>query len=582
MQGEFKHPMRGIPYLDTMEYNHLMESVRNVSLKFAEATGLIFKEETMDFSYYGKTPEQVLKSVFGYDKFRPLQKNVIQNVLDGRDTLAVMPTGGGKSLCYEIPALIQKGLTVVVSPLIALMQDQVQQLESFGVPAVYLNSSLEWPQYKNYCDRIRRGEIKLLYVSPEGLNTEKIRNLLHSHNVSVDCITIDEAHCISEWGHDFRPDYMEISKIRNEFPKAVFLALTATATKQVQHDIVKNLNMDNPEVLVASFNRPNLLLNVERKEDPVQQILNFIDHHLDQSGIIYCFSRKQVDELADKLNRKGLKVLNYHAGLSDAIRARNQKAFIQDKVNIMVATVAFGMGINKPDVRWVIHHDMPKSIEQYYQEIGRAGRDGLPSEALLLYSPQDIRKIRYFFNEAADSAKAEKLLQGMIRYAESETCRRKTMLSYFGEDWKADNEELKKSCCCDICWEEECIPRPKARLIKAADREKTTQEEKLSGFKSFPKPVSTKKSGMQAMPKRPFGQEDPETKAITDALRKWRKKAAEELKIPPYVIFGDKTMLDVAAKKPKTERELLECYGIGESKAEKFGYYILRIVKENC
>ena len=523
---------------------------------------------------------QILKQYWGYDNFRGIQREIVDSIASGRDTLGLMPTGGGKSVTFQVPALAMDGVCIVVTPLIALMKDQVDHLRQRGIMAAAVYSGMSRNEIVTTLENCILGRTKLLYVSPERIGSDLFRIKLGHMNVSF--FTVDEAHCISEWGHDFRPDYMEISKIRNEFPKAVFLALTATATKQVQHDIVKNLNMDNPEVLVASFNRPNLLLNVERKEDPVQQILNFIEHHLDQSGIIYCFSRKQVDELADKLNRKGLKVLNYHAGLSDAIRARNQKAFIQDKVNIMVATVAFGMGINKPDVRWVIHHDMPKSIEQYYQEIGRAGRDGLPSEALLLYSPQDIRKIRYFFNEAADSAKAEKLLQGMIRYAESETCRRKTMLSYFGEDWKADNEELKKSCCCDICWEEECIPRPKARLIKAADREKTTQEEKQSGFKSFPKPVSTKKSGMKAMPKRPFGQEDPETKAITDALRKWRKKAAEELKIPPYVIFGDKTMLDVAAKKPKTERELLECYGIGESKAEKFGYYILRIVKENC
>ncbi|WP_413083741.1 RecQ family ATP-dependent DNA helicase [Treponema sp.] len=553
-----------------------MESVRNVSLKFAAETGLLFKEDQMDFPHYTKTPEHVLKTVFGYDSFRHMQKNVIQNVLSGRDTLAVMPTGGGKSLCYEIPALIMNGLTVVVSPLIALMQDQVQQLESFGVPAVYLNSSLDWDTCKNYYDRIRRGEVKLLYVSPEGLNTERIRNLLHSQNVTVDCITIDEAHCISQWGHDFRPDYMEIANFRKEFPRAVCLALTATATRQVQNDIVANLKMDTPDILVASFNRPNILLNVERKTDALEQVLDFIGRHSGESGIIYCFSRRQVDEVAEKLQRKGLKVLNYHAGLSDAVRANNQKAFIQDKIDIMVATVAFGMGINKPDVRWVIHYDMPKSIEQYYQEIGRAGRDGLPSEALLLYSPGDIRKIRFFFNEASDPSKAEKLLQGMIRYAESQGCRRKSMLAYFGETYAPDPEKEDKSCCCDICWNEDSIPKPKAILIKAADR-KVVQE---SGFKSFPKPTSTKKKAF-AQKTGPCRENDPASKAIAEQLKKWRKKAADELHVPPYVIFGDKTMLDIAAKKPKTERELMNCYGIGENKAEKFGYYILRIVRES-
>lgn len=562
--------------MNGIEYNQLMESVRNVSLKFAAETGLLFKEDQMDFPHYTKTPEHVLKTVFGYDSFRHMQKNVIQNVLSGRDTLAVMPTGGGKSLCYEIPALIMNGLTVVVSPLIALMQDQVQQLESFGVPAVYLNSSLDWDTCKNYYDRIRRGEVKLLYVSPEGLNTERIRNLLHSQNVTVDCITIDEAHCISQWGHDFRPDYMEIANFRKEFPRAVCLALTATATRQVQNDIVANLKMDTPDILVASFNRPNILLNVERKTDALEQVLDFIGRHSGESGIIYCFSRRQVDEVAEKLQRKGLKVLNYHAGLSDAVRANNQKAFIQDKIDIMVATVAFGMGINKPDVRWVIHYDMPKSIEQYYQEIGRAGRDGLPSEALLLYSPGDIRKIRFFFNEASDPSKAEKLLQGMIRYAESQGCRRKSMLAYFGETYAPDPEKEDKSCCCDICWNEDSIPKPKAILIKAADR-KVVQE---SGFKSFPKPTSTKKKAF-AQKTGPCRENDPASKAIAEQLKKWRKKAADELHVPPYVIFGDKTMLDIAAKKPKTERELMNCYGIGENKAEKFGYYILRIVRES-
>lgn len=534
----------------------------------------------MDFPQYSKTAEQVLKSVFGYDSFRTMQKSVIQNVLSGRDTLAVMPTGGGKSLCYEIPALIMNGLTVVVSPLIALMQDQVQQLESYGVPAVHLNSSLDWETCKSCYDRIRRGEIKLLYVSPEGLNTERIRNLLHSPNVTVDCIAIDEAHCISQWGHDFRPDYMEIANFRKEFPKAVCLALTATATKQVQQDIVKNLNMETPDVLVASFNRPNIFLNVLPKTDAIGQVLDFINDHLNESGIIYCFSRRQVDEVAEKLARKGLKVLNYHAGLNDQIRTRNQNAFIQDKVDIMVATVAFGMGINKPDVRWVIHYDMPKSIEQYYQEIGRAGRDGLPSEALLLYSPGDIRKIRFFFKDASDPSKAEKLLQGMIQYAAGTECRRKKMLSYFGESYTATPAE-KSDCCCDICLNAASVARPKAILIKAADR----KAQESAGFKTFPKPAAKKKStAFSAGVKnnvKVSADMDASSKAIFAQLKQWRKKASDELHVPPYVIFGDKTMTDIAVKKPKSERELINCYGIGENKAEKFGYYILKIIKEN-
>ncbi|MBQ1591294.1 MAG: ATP-dependent DNA helicase RecQ, partial [Treponema sp.] len=382
-----------------------------------------------------KTPEQVLKSIFGYDSFRPLQKEVIANVLDGRDTLAVMPTGGGKSLCYQIPAMLLPGLTVVVSPLIALMQDQVSQLEAWGIPAVFLNSSLEWSEYLQKMNLIRQGKIKLLYVSPEGLSTSRIQDILHSENVQLSCLTIDEAHCVSEWGHDFRPDYMEIACIREQFPSAVCLALTATATKQVQGDIISHLRLENPAVLVASFNRPNLFLEVRKKNNPFEQVQGFLLEHKGESGIIYCFSRRQVDELTEKLEQKKISVLNYHAGLSDEERSQHQKLFIQDKVDVMVATLAFGMGINKPNVRFVLHYDMPKSIEQYYQEIGRAGRDGLPATALLLYSYGDLHKLRYFFEDSADPQKAEKLLQGMVSYAEAKTCRRQQLLSYFGEPY---------------------------------------------------------------------------------------------------------------------------------------------------
>lgn len=566
--------------MNNIEYSQLMKSVKNVSIKFAIETGLLFKEDQMDFPHYTKTPEYILKSVFGYDSFRSMQKSVIQNVLSGRDTLAVMPTGGGKSLCYEIPALIMNGLTIVVSPLIALMQDQVQQLESYNIPAIYINSSLDWETCKKHYEKIKRGEIKLLYVSPEGLKTDRIRNLLHSPNVIVDCITIDEAHCISQWGHDFRPDYMEISKFRKEFPRAICLALTATATKQVQHDIVSNLNMDTPDILVASFNRPNIFLNVQLKSNPINQVLEFINNHIGQSGIIYCFSRKQVDEVTNKLQLNGLKVLNYHAGLSDNIRAKNQIAFIQDKVDIIVATVAFGMGINKPDVRYVIHYDMPKSIEQYYQEIGRAGRDGLESEALLLYSVADIRKIRFLLNESYDCSKSEKLLQGMINYAETKICRRKTLLAYFGENYNFNAENIKNSYCCDICYSCAENKKPKTILIKNADK----QKEQNSTFKSFPKPIRANKKTSTSKIANRFNleiQNDSVATIIMEQLKTWRKKASEELRVPPYVIFGDKSIIDIAAKKPRTQHELLNCHGIGEIKAEKFGYYILCIVKEN-
>ncbi|HAM77888.1 MAG TPA: ATP-dependent DNA helicase RecQ, partial [Treponema sp.] len=326
----------------------------------------------------GSEPERVLKEVFGYEEFRPLQREVIQNVLDGRDTLAVMPTGGGKSLCYQIPALIMEGLTIVVSPLIALMQDQVAQLEAAGVPAVFINSSLDIDAYRESCALIRSGEIRLLYVSPEGLSRERMQELLHSSRLPLRCITIDEAHCISEWGHDFRPDYMEIAAFRNEFKDAVCLALTATATKQVQADIVRNLKLKKPAVLVSSFNRSNIFLNVQPRTDGLGQIVEFLQEHKEQSGIIYCLSRKEVDSITQELQERGFSAMSYHAGLSDEERADHQNKFIKSQVDVIVATVAFGMGINKPDVRFVIHYALPKSIEEYYQEIGRAGRDGLP------------------------------------------------------------------------------------------------------------------------------------------------------------------------------------------------------------
>ncbi len=411
----------------------------------------------LNFSYKS-SPEQILKQVFGFDSFRPIQKEIIEQVLSHQDTVAIMPTGGGKSLCYQIPALLQDGITIVVSPLIALMHDQVSALQNTGVEAVFLSSSQNWDTYFQSVASIKNGKAKLLYLSPEALSrTEKIQQLLTG--INVNCITIDEAHCISEWGHDFRPDYRCIAEVRKLFPDATCLALTATATEAVKDDIIKNLSMKNPKVFVASFNRPNIFLEVATKINPFLQIKRCLDKHSGESGIIYCFSRKQVDELTEKLNKAGYEALNYHAGLSDKIRSQNQNLFIRDKVKIMVATVAFGMGINKPNVRFVIHYDMPKSLEQYYQEIGRAGRDGEDSHALLLYSPADIHKIRFFLEDKTekDAQNAERLLQQMINYASSKRCRRNILLSYFGDTNPAiANINKNKPCdsteyCCDIC-----------------------------------------------------------------------------------------------------------------------------------
>ena len=402
-------------------------------------------------TFVDSNPELVLSSVFGYKNFRPLQEAVINSVLAKKDTLVIMPTGGGKSLCYQIPALILKGITIVVSPLISLMSNQVASLEKHGIHSVFLNSSLEWKEYLKAVDEIKKGFVKIIYVSPEGLATSRIRDLLNEGNLEVSCITIDEAHCVSEWGHDFRPDYMEIFSVRKLFPKATMIALTATATEQVKKDIIKNLGLKKPEIFTTSFDRKNIFLEVQPKKSGESQVIDFLKNHKNESGIIYCTSRRQVDELFVSLKKKGYSVLNYHAGLPDDVRGEHQQLFIEDKVKIIVATVAFGMGIDKPNVRFVINFDLPKSIEEYYQEIGRAGRDGQPAWALLLYTYADVHKIRYFFTDMADPTKAEMKLKSMVNFASGNSCRRKALLNYFGEKYEAGTGEADGSWCCDIC-----------------------------------------------------------------------------------------------------------------------------------
>lgn len=411
-----------------------------------------------------KTPEQALNSVFGYTEFRPLQKEIMTQVLQKRDCLAILPTGGGKSLCYQIPALLFPGLTIVVSPLIALMQDQVQNLANKNVKAVFLNSTLTKEEYFNTIQLLKAGEVKLLYLAPESLVNSRTQELLAS--LRVDCFAIDEAHCISEWGHDFRPEYRKLASIRSLFPHAVCLAMTATATPKVRKDIIKNLHLENPEEFVASFNRSNIFLKVISKQKPLEQCLHIIKEHPKQSGIIYCFSRAIAEKVSTELTKKGYPCLPYHAGLSDAERSQNQQAFVSDKVNLIAATVAFGMGIDKPNIRFIIHHDLPKSIEQYYQEIGRAGRDGKAAQAILLYGAGDLHKIRFLMEEKSkqQTQKAENQLQDIISFAESHTCRRKELLAYFGENNTQKTNELTEKIslsqtisdkfeCCDLCSE---------------------------------------------------------------------------------------------------------------------------------
>jgi len=642
-----------------------------------------------------KTPLSILKTVFGYDSFRPMQEEIIAKVLEKKDTLAVMPTGGGKSLCYEVPALMFPGLTVVVSPLIALMQDQVAQLSAAGVAALFLNSSLEKETYRDNMEQIRSGKIRLLYIAPESLVTARVQELLAS--VRVDCITIDEAHCISDWGHDFRPEYRKIADIRALFPHAVCLALTATATAQVRRDIKKNLRMESPAEFVASFNRSNIYLEVLRKQKPVHQILTFLGDRRDESGIIYCFSRNLVDNITDELTARGFSALPYHAGLADAVRTENQERFLRDDVRIMVATIAFGMGINKPNVRFVIHHDLPKSPEQYYQEIGRAGRDGELSHALLLYSYGDTRKIKYFLEDKSESEirKAEAHLKAITGYAESRTCRRAALLGWFGEEFAPGNREdggtygsepvsvdtlgtgSYERPCCDVCDRgpasevDVTVPAQKllscilrtgqrygtsyvtdvllgSRLKRIIDnghnkistwgigkdiakddwfelarvlvengylekdeeygvlaltevaREALSAREPIllpfgvapSGMLKSENAVAEavgsfgleKKTGASAVIRFPkksgtrIESDDIEGMKILAALKNLRRGLAEAAAVPPYVIFSDKTIEDIAVKKPSTSAALLDIYGIGAVKAERYGEFIMKSI----
>ena len=592
------------------------------------------------------TSASILKETFGYDTFRPLQHEVIENVMARRNTLAVMPTGGGKSLCYQIPSMLFDGLTVVVSPLIALMKDQVEQLRAYGVPAVFLNSSLSPQEYQENMDYVKRGEVKLLYVAPETLLTPRILALLSG--LKVDCLTIDEAHCISEWGHDFRPEYRQLVEVRKKFPNAVCLALTATATSRVRQDIRSTLQFATTNEFVASFNRENLFIEVLPKRDPTQQTIEMLERYKDQSGIIYCFSRKQVDELASYLISRSYSARPYHAGLEDIDRKRNQEAFIRDDVQIIVATIAFGMGINKPNVRFVIHFDLPKSIEGYYQEIGRAGRDGLPAHCLLLYSYADVAKINYFIDQKEGEEKrvAIQHLGAIVRYAEDEvTCRRKPLLNYFGETYAADNCSNCDNCnstpvaLTDITFPAQkllsCVKRADEKfgaghivdILLGSKNEKVLRwgHDKLStygiGAELTKKQwmhlarqlvqmgylnqegefhtLSLTPKALESLRKREkiMGvlQEAERTKkggrkkeeleynnALFAILRQKRKEMADAAGVPPYVIFSDRTLVEMAAFYPQSSDSLLKISGVGQVKLHQYGEAFLNIVKVYC
>ena len=392
-------------------------------------------------------PLSILKSQFGHDSFLPLQEEIIGNVLAGGDSLVLMPTGGGKSLCYQLPALIFDGVTLVISPLIALMKDQVDALNANGISARFINSSLPASEIRNVQTQVWRGQAKILYVAPERLSLPGFRSFLH--NVDLSLIAIDEAHCISEWGHEFRPDYRNLRQFRQDFPDVPVIALTATATKRVREDIIVQLGLHRGEVFLSSFNRANLSYSVRPKSGSLGVMMSLLQQRVGQSAIIYCFSRRETEDIAGYLNARGLSARPYHAGLDGETRRRTQEDFIRDRVPIIVATIAFGMGIDKPDIRLVVHYSLPKSLEGYYQETGRAGRDGLPSECVLFYAYADRAKQDYFVDRIDDESErdnARQKLTKMVEFAQLPTCRRRFILEYFGEQW------TEVSCGgCDVC-----------------------------------------------------------------------------------------------------------------------------------
>jgi ATP-dependent DNA helicase RecQ len=423
-----------------------------------------------------------LKEHFGFSTFRPLQREIMEETLTGKDALALLPTGGGKSLCYQLPALMREGLTLVISPLIALMKDQVDALLENGVSAAYLNSSLSEDSSKETWRKLYRGEIKILYLSPERLLLEGMLDTLAT--LSLEFVAVDEAHCISSWGHDFRPEYRALRTLRERFPKVPILALTASATERVRSDIIEMLGIQAGRQFVASFNRPNLSYRVIPRVTPMKQIVEILADHKDETGIIYCLSRAKTEAVAAELSKRGIKSAAYHAGLTSQERDKRQELFTRDEIQVMVATIAFGMGVDKPDVRFVIHHDLPKNIESYYQETGRAGRDGLPSECVLLYSSADAAKLRNFIDQLTDPVErdvASKQLTTMLNFAEGSECRRVALLRYFGETYQGADGAVTNTCgSCDNC----LTPRTEIDATEIAQKflSCVLRVQKLSGF----------------------------------------------------------------------------------------------------
>ena len=604
-----------------------------------------------------KTPKEALKAVFGYDSFRPGQEAVINAILDGRDILAVMPTGAGKSLCYQVPAMLFSGITLVISPLISLMQDQVKALNEAGVNAAFINSSLSEKELNDTFKNAYKGHYKIIYVAPERLLSEGFISLAKSIEISM--ITVDEAHCISQWGQDFRPSYMDIAEFINILDKRpIISAFTATATQNVREDIICSLGLNNPYFLVTGFDRENLFFQVDKPHNKERFILDFIERHRGESGIIYCATRKNVDSLYTLLRKQHISVVKYHAGMSNEERKQMQNDFVFDYTSIVIATNAFGMGIDKSNVRFVIHYNMPSSMENYYQEAGRAGRDGLNSECILLFSPQDII-INRFLLEHKDFSDIDptdamtirerdiKRLQIMEGYCYTTECLRNYILKYFGEDPKKPCDDcgncLRQFETLDMTDEAKkiinCIYESRGRYGKNIIMDtvlgaKTARLEEIgaSEYKSYGVLESSNKNLLRRLieelllegyiqtgeyqvlklgdisklklkdtkvlvkitdedkatnrklkPKKNIKGMDSLTSSgfkLFDKLKELRLEIAREEKMPPYIVFNDKTLIDMCAKMPTTKSDMLNVSGVGENKYGKYGERFIAVIKE--
>ncbi len=589
-----------------------------------------------------------LKEVFGYSQFRGNQENIIKHILQGKNTFVIMPTGAGKSLCYQLPSLVTDGLAIVISPLIALMKNQVDQMNAFGVNAQFLNSTLTKGEINRVKKESLSGNIQLLYVAPESLT--KPENVEFLKKVDIAFVAVDEAHCISEWGHDFRPEYRRIKEIIAQIGNLPIIALTATATPKVQLDIQKNLNMENAHLFKSSFNRTNLFYEVKQKKHAKKQLIEFLKNRKGKCGIIYCLSRKKVEEIAELLSVNGHNAVPYHAGLEASIREKNQDDFLNENVDVVVATIAFGMGIDKPDVRFVIHYDVPKSLEGYYQETGRAGRDGLEGHCLMLYSHNDINKLEKFNKDkpVQERENSRVLLQEMSFYAESPVCRRRQLLHYFGEEYEKDN-------CggCDNCVNPKDKFEGQEYVIKALKAAEQTGErfglnhlqhvirgianqytesynhtdldifgsgdeededfwksvirqtlmhellekdidnigvlklsERGKAYLKSPNSIMLAKDHEYTV-----GEEEEEaergpvaTKAYDEELfgllKVLRKKVADKKDLPPFVIFQDPSLEEMATTYPTTEEELAQINGVGMGKVKKFGVDFITLINE--